>query len=364
MAVEDAVPNRLAVAVEAAESLVVALDREPANRAAVVAFAGRGVLRCPLTENLGAVLDALHRLRPGGVQPGGTDLGAALDAVLEAVGPEEHADGRSAVVFSDGEDHRDTWSARLDRLKDAGVVVHSVAIGDSEHGHPLPADKPAEAPLKYHGQTVLSQRSDAALEAIARADRRGHVKLGLTSADLGSLYETRIEPAARRNRDSSPRAERTERFPLLLAGALALVLGAFWPPGRSWRWFEGVRWSLARPWIWSWRRRPRSRRGGPALLLLIFGCALAAALGAGADSPDRANDQSTAGIFARGTPPMTATILKRPSPHLTPPSHAHRTCRSPGTTPPQPCSSWGDSATRASVISRRGAGRPMVANQD
>ena len=78
-------PNRLAVAVEAAESLVDALAREPANRAAVVAFAGRGVLRCPLTENLGAVLDALHRLRPGAVRPGGTDLGAALDAALEAV---------------------------------------------------------------------------------------------------------------------------------------------------------------------------------------------------------------------------------------------------------------------------------------
>ena len=52
MAVEDAVPNRLAAAVEAAESLVNALAREPSNRAAVVAFAGRGVLRCPLTENL------------------------------------------------------------------------------------------------------------------------------------------------------------------------------------------------------------------------------------------------------------------------------------------------------------------------
>ena len=105
MGVEDAVPNRLAAAVEAAESLVNALAREATNRVAVVAFAGRGVLRCPLTENLGAVLDALHRLRPGAVRPGGTDLGAALDAAREAFGPEEHAEGRAIVVFSDGEDH-------------------------------------------------------------------------------------------------------------------------------------------------------------------------------------------------------------------------------------------------------------------
>ena len=85
MAAEDAVPNRLAVAVEMAESLVRPLGRDPSNRAAVVAFAGRGVLRCPLTENLGAVLDALDRLQPGSVKPGGTDLGAALDAAIDAV---------------------------------------------------------------------------------------------------------------------------------------------------------------------------------------------------------------------------------------------------------------------------------------
>ncbi len=98
MAAEDAVPNRLAVAIESAESLVNALFEEPANRAAVVAFAGRGVLCYPLTENLGAVLDALHRLRPGLVRPGGTDLGAALDVALEAVDPQEHAQGRAIVV--------------------------------------------------------------------------------------------------------------------------------------------------------------------------------------------------------------------------------------------------------------------------
>ena len=109
MAAEDAVPDRLGLAVEAASSLVRALAREPGNRVAVVAFAGRGVLRCPLTENLGAVSDTLHTLRPGDVRPGGTDLGAGLTAALEAFGNREQepeqAGGRTIVVFSDGEDH-------------------------------------------------------------------------------------------------------------------------------------------------------------------------------------------------------------------------------------------------------------------
>jgi Ca-activated chloride channel homolog len=300
MGAQDAVPNRLAVAVEGAESLIRALAREQATRAALVAFAGRGVPRCPLTENLGAVRDALHRLRPGGVQPGGTDLGAALDAAIEALGAEEHAEGRSAVIFSDGEDHPGTWAKRLDRLRDKGVVVHAVSIGDSDSGHPVPTDEPAPAPLRYHGEPVMSQRNDGALEAITRATGGAIVKLGVASADLGSLYESRIEPAARRNREWSPRAERPERFPLFLAGALALVLGAFWPPGRGWR-FLGI---ISYPWSWpSLRLRGRKRRRaslGDTRAVVLCGLGLAIALGASDATPPTKSDDSAAARFTRG----------------------------------------------------------------
>ena len=95
MGAEDATPNRLGLAVEIAESLVLRLARQPSDRSAVVAFAGRGVLRCPLTQNMGAVVDAMERLRPGDVQPGGTDLGAALDAAREAFNPDEPTEGRT-----------------------------------------------------------------------------------------------------------------------------------------------------------------------------------------------------------------------------------------------------------------------------
>ena len=191
---------------------------------AVVAFAGRGVVRCPLTENLGAVLDALHRLRPGAVRPGGTDLGAALDAAREAFGPEEHAEGRAIVVFSDGEDHLDRWSSRLDRLRQEDIVVHAVAIGDADQGHPVPTGKTAQ-PLLYHGEPVLSRRADSALETIARRTDGSIVRLGLASGDLGALYRTKIEPAARRRRESTRLAERAERFPLFLIAGLTFLDG-------------------------------------------------------------------------------------------------------------------------------------------
>jgi Ca-activated chloride channel homolog len=259
MGAEDAVPNRLAVAVESAVSLVNALAPEPANRAAVVAFAGRGVPRCPLTENLGAVIDVLKRLQVGSVQPGGTDLAAGLDAAIEAFGKQEHAEGRSIVVFSDGEDLADHWRSRVDRLVRAGIIVHVAAIGDTEEGHPVPSDKP-DQPLTFEGQKVLSKRIDTALETIAGATEGAVLKLGLAPIDLGTLYRGRIAPVARLKRESMRVPERTEQFPLFLTAAMRFALAGCWPAGRL------------GPLHWAWARATA------AIVLLGFSAAF---LGAG-----------------------------------------------------------------------------------
>ncbi len=228
MAAEDAVPDRMGVALESAASLLRSLGRDPGNRAAVVAFAGRGVVRCPLTEDLAAAVDALRGLRPGDVQPGGTDLGAGLEAALTAFDDEEHAEGRTVVVFTDGEDHAGTWPAAVDRLRLDGVQVHAVAIGDPDREHPVPRREPdvAKAGLKPPDST---RRSDVALAALVKATGGVIVPLGLDSADLGSLYRDRIEPMARRNRESLQPPERVERFPAFVLGALGIGLVGSWP---------------------------------------------------------------------------------------------------------------------------------------
>jgi Ca-activated chloride channel family protein len=291
MAVQDAVPNRLDSAVEAARSLVDALARTRANRVAVVAFAGRGVLRCPLTENFGAVLDSLDRLKPGGVRPGGTDLGAALDVAREAFGPVEHAEGRAIVVFSDGEDHAEKWSSRIDRLRQADITVHTVAIGDAEEGHPVPTGKSAQ-PLLYHGEPVTSRRVDGALESIARQTDGSIVRLGLSTTDLGTLYQAKIEPAARQRRESTWAGERTEAFPFCLIAALTFLLAACWPSRRGWRW------PLTWPWHWTWSLpRPRARRRRIALFLLV---GLAGLIAGAGDIPVRIGTGSVAETVRRG----------------------------------------------------------------
>ncbi len=236
MAAEDAVPDRLELAVAAAAQLVEAVGQEPGGRVGVVAFAGRGVLRCPLTANLGAVLDVLRSLRTGSIRPGGTDLAAALEAALDAFGTEgemEPAGGRSIIVLSDGEDSVGAWPSALPRLRESRVIVHAVAVGDAASGHPIPVVAEGSAgrdELQYEGQTVLSRRHDAALQAIAAATGGAFLPLGLSRPEgLEALYLDRIAPLVRLRRpEAQAGAEPTERYAAFVLVALGIGLVGSW----------------------------------------------------------------------------------------------------------------------------------------
>jgi Ca-activated chloride channel family protein len=245
MGARDAVPNRLGLAIEAARQVVEAAGRSPGGRVAVVAFAGRGVLRCPLTENLGAALDAITALKPGGVSPGGTDLTAALATALDLFdrSPEEPQGGRSIVLISDGEDLAETWQAALPQLAEMGVLVHTIAIGDAGRGHPVPLPGGA-GELSYRGQPVRSRRVDATLETLARGTGGVFIRLGLAHPEgLSDLFVSRIEPAARLHRDLARRGDRADRYTLFVLGALGLGLAGSWPV----RWRTVV--SALAPWL-------------------------------------------------------------------------------------------------------------------
>jgi Ca-activated chloride channel family protein len=224
MAAEDAVPDRLGVAIEAGSSLLRALENGEGNRAAVVAFAGRGVVRCPLTSSLDAANDVLRSRKVGEIEPGGTDLGSALDAAIGAFDEEEHAEGRTIIIFSDGEDHVGSWTSIINRLRADGIIVHSVAIGDPEKSYPVPStSKPGpEKPDE-------TRRNDLACQELAKATGGAVVALGLASADLGSLFRDKIEPTARSRREGLRLPERVERFPAFLLGAIGFGLVASWP---------------------------------------------------------------------------------------------------------------------------------------
>lgn len=228
MAVEDAAPNRLAVAIESAKSLIRVMAERPGNRVGLVAFAGRATLRSPLTESLGGVLDALDDLRPACVKPGGTDIGRALATALDSFDDQPHPEGRTIVLLSDGEDQTENWRDQLTTLRDARVIVHTIAIGDPAVARPVPGPKRLGGVIEYDGKPVLSKRNDETLSALARETGGAFAPLGLAKADLARFIARRSSPRQVQRQRTTPE-EKSDRYAVFVAAGLIVGILGSWP---------------------------------------------------------------------------------------------------------------------------------------
>ena len=121
--------------------------------------------------------------------------------------------------------------------------------------------------------------------------------LGLASVDLGPLYQTKIEPAARRRREASRLAERAEGFPLVLIAALVFLLASCWPYGRGWGW----------TWHWSWRWQRPVKNLNPVRAAFVI--AMAGMLSGAGDVPSKPRLETAAEAVARGQAAYNASHL-------------------------------------------------------
>jgi Ca-activated chloride channel family protein len=258
MDASDTPPSRLARALRAADELLARLA--PGDRAAIAAFAGRGVLLTPLTPDHEALRELLGGLDTELIHPRGSALAGGVRAALTAfeAGSERP---RVLLVLSDGED---SGGGRDLPLAEAGgdqVRVIAAALG-SEEGAMLP-DHGAVL-VGASGLPVVTRRSLAALERLAEATG-GEV----FRADAAGAFE--IERLARSlHRDAGRaggvivRRERAVQVLPLAALAFALLL------------LEG----LPAPRLLRRLRVARARRGGrraAASALLVLSTGLLAA---------------------------------------------------------------------------------------
>ena len=140
MAAEDAVPDRMGVAIESAASLLKALEAEPGEPGGGGRLRRSRGVRCPLTSNLEAAVNVLRSLRPGESSPEGPTW------ARRSIGHRRVRRGGACRW----PDHRGFLRRRgpcrllapaIDRLREERILVHSVAIGDPDRGHPIPSKR-------------------------------------------------------------------------------------------------------------------------------------------------------------------------------------------------------------------------------
>ncbi|TKJ42345.1 hypothetical protein CEE37_01295 [candidate division LCP-89 bacterium B3_LCP] len=171
----DVAPSRLEKAKHEMRRL---LNRLEGDRVALVAFAGKAVIECPLTLDYGAAEIFLDILEPNLISMPGTSISAAINTSLQAFSEDSPA-GKSIVLITDGEDHKSKVTEALDKAKELGIVIHTVGIG-SPQGVPIPlGDKSGEFQKDRDGNVVVTRLGEDMLQQIA--DETGGVYQRCTS---------------------------------------------------------------------------------------------------------------------------------------------------------------------------------------
>lgn len=248
MDARDVPPSRLARAQRAAEQLLARLA--PGDRAALAAFAGRGVLLTPLTPDRAALGELLGALDSGLLEPPSSNLGEGVRAALGAF---EAGSERPRVLFvlSDGEDPEQRTEIGVADALRAEVRVLSAALG-TESGAAVPSR--GAALRDESGALVVSRRRVERLERLAAATG-GEAYRG----DAWGAFDFDAAAAAIRRDTGAERGQPVERrvpaVQVLPLAALAFALLAA----------EGALPPLLR------RRRARSAAALAAGLVLLAG---------------------------------------------------------------------------------------------
>jgi Ca-activated chloride channel family protein len=225
MLAEDAAPSRL----ERAKAELRDLLRElRGHRVGLIAFAGRAAVLCPLTTDQGFFRLVLDGVSTRSVTRGGTRIGDAIRRAVAGMTP--GAGAKAIVLVTDGEDHESYPLEAAKEARQAGVRIIAIGFG-AEAGAEVPvtdARTGERAPLRDRAGNVVRSRLDGAmLREVALATEGVYVPAGTGVLDLESIARAHIDPLIRRSDGASAvRVVRAERYPPLVAAALAALVAA------------------------------------------------------------------------------------------------------------------------------------------
>lgn len=184
----------------------------------LVAFAGRPHLLVPVTQDLSAVGSFLDVLSPDLVPVGGTDLGAALDALGELGKATPHR--KVALLFTDGGDLEGKAVDAAKRLQGKGIEVFLVGVGGDKA---VPIVLPDGSSLRdEQGNIVTTRLESEELEDLASKSGGKFLKAQDARFALGPVLE-RLRSLRGSGTKDGKRLEPVERSHWL-AGLAALLL--------------------------------------------------------------------------------------------------------------------------------------------
>ena len=162
----DIQPSRIE---RAKDQISLFIDQLKGDRIAIVTFAGRSFVQCPLTDDYGAAKLFLSLLDTETVTSYGTDIGKALQTSLAVFSEKDKH--KIIILVSDGEDLQDNAVDIAEEAKKEGAIIYSLGIG-SPDGSTIPVvDENGNTVYAKNdaGEIVFSKLNVVTLSRIAKA---------------------------------------------------------------------------------------------------------------------------------------------------------------------------------------------------
>lgn len=205
-------------------------DRSPADRIAILAFAGRSYVLTPLTVDHSAIELFLDNLDPGVVGQAGSALAPPIRQATTLLSLSKSEADQAIVLMSDGEGFDDEAEVvrAAETAGERGVHLVTVGYGTRE-GSTIPVREEGRTVIKRDqaGQVVVTRHDPAVLQSAALAARGEFVPAEVTdrvTAVRGALDRLRAERrTVRSNQFLAPRFQWFVLPALLLLVADALL---------------------------------------------------------------------------------------------------------------------------------------------
>ena len=225
MLADDVVPSRLERAKADVSSLVNRLNGE---RIGLIAFAGKAVVKCPLTIDYDSFRRALMELDPNSAPRGGTAIGDAIRKAVEVFHAGTQRD-QAVLLITDGDDQESFPLEAATVAAERKVTVFTVGLGDSNSGARIPgAGTPGQSGnssfMEHEGQQVWSKLNGSLLSEIALKTNGVYIPAGTRSYDLGELYSQHLQGRTGDQSETQQRIRKSERFQIFLSLSLLALL--------------------------------------------------------------------------------------------------------------------------------------------
>ncbi len=223
---EDVAPSRLERAKADIQDLLLQLQTD---RVGLVAFAGKPVVKVPLTSDQNYYRMILDEVDSTSAPMGGTLIGDGIRRCLTAF-PEQEGRDQAIVLITDGEDHESVPLEAAKLAAERGVKIFTIGLGDDKEGARIPVrdEEGKLSYLKHEGQEPWSKTNHTLLKEIAATTRGAHIPAGTKVYDLGEFYSNHLAELARaEGTDRTTREKYHEQFQVfLLLGILGLMAAA------------------------------------------------------------------------------------------------------------------------------------------